>query len=171
MINNSFNVIGKKNNQTSVSDADQEIPTLGSTDNAENLVNFISGIICLPSGCDFWSASVTMIRFYLSWFCWRNNCLPLSCWACPFPWVIPGLPLATTDEGGDVTLLLAGSCLQIHLRQQQTMAAIQTINTRSPPTMMAIDAATPRERNFSKIWLSERRKKIYQKQNQVKFHH
>ena len=31
-----FNVIGKKNNQTSVSDADREIPTLGSTDNAGN---------------------------------------------------------------------------------------------------------------------------------------
>ena len=37
MINNYSNVImiiGKKNNQTSVSDADREIPTLGSTDNA-----------------------------------------------------------------------------------------------------------------------------------------
>ena len=31
-----FPVIGKKNNQSSVSDADQEIPTLGSTDNARN---------------------------------------------------------------------------------------------------------------------------------------
>ena len=38
-----FNVIGKKNNQTMVSDADQEIPTLGSTDNAGNSVNLISG--------------------------------------------------------------------------------------------------------------------------------
>ena len=33
--NNNFTVIGKKNNQTSVSDTDREIPTLGSTDNAE----------------------------------------------------------------------------------------------------------------------------------------
>ena len=31
-----FNVIGVKKNQTSVSDADREIPTLGSTDDAGN---------------------------------------------------------------------------------------------------------------------------------------
>ena len=36
MINNNLNGIYKKHNQTSASDADQEIPTLGSTDNAEN---------------------------------------------------------------------------------------------------------------------------------------
>ena len=29
-----FNAIGKQNNQTSVSDAEREIPTIGSTDNA-----------------------------------------------------------------------------------------------------------------------------------------
>ena len=51
--NNNFNVIGKKNNQTSVSDADREIPALGSTDNAGNSVNLVSGIIRLPSGWDF----------------------------------------------------------------------------------------------------------------------
>ena len=33
-----FNVIGKKNNQTSISDADREIPTLGLKDNAGNEV-------------------------------------------------------------------------------------------------------------------------------------
>ena len=55
MINNIFNVIGKKNNQTSVSDADQEIPTLGSTDNAGNPVNLVSGIIRLHSR---WDSSV-----------------------------------------------------------------------------------------------------------------
>ena len=48
-----FNVIGKKNNQTSVSYADRKIPTLGSTDNAGNLVNLISSIIHLPLGWDF----------------------------------------------------------------------------------------------------------------------
>ena len=53
MINNNFNGIGKRNNQTSVSDADREIPTLGSTDNSENWVNLVSGIIRLPSGLDF----------------------------------------------------------------------------------------------------------------------
>ena len=44
MINNNFNVIGKKNNQSSVSNADREIPNLGSTDNAGNSVNLVSGI-------------------------------------------------------------------------------------------------------------------------------
>ena len=48
MINNNFNVIGKKNNQTSVSDADRQIPTLGSTDNAGNSVNFVSGFWYYP---------------------------------------------------------------------------------------------------------------------------
>ena len=43
-------VIDKKNNQTSVFDADREIPTLGSTDNAGNSVNLVSGIIRLPLG-------------------------------------------------------------------------------------------------------------------------
>ena len=37
MMNNIFNVIGKKNNQILVSDADREIPTLGSRDNAGKL--------------------------------------------------------------------------------------------------------------------------------------
>ena len=45
--------MGKKNNQTSVSNADREIPTLGSMDNARNSVNLISSIIHLPSGWDF----------------------------------------------------------------------------------------------------------------------
>ena len=48
-----FNVIGKKNDQTLVSDADREIPSIGSTDNAGNSVNLVSSIICLPSGWDF----------------------------------------------------------------------------------------------------------------------
>ena len=49
------NVIGicKKNNQTSFYNADQEIRTLGSTDNAENAVNLVPGIIRLPSCWDF----------------------------------------------------------------------------------------------------------------------
>ena len=45
--------MGKKYNQLSVSDADQEIPILGSTDNAGNLV---SGIIRLQSGWVFSSS-------------------------------------------------------------------------------------------------------------------
>ena len=46
--------MSKKNNQTSASDADREIPILGSTDNAGNEVNLVSGIIRLPSGWDFY---------------------------------------------------------------------------------------------------------------------
>ena len=40
-----FKIISMKNNQTLVSNADLEIPTLGSTDNAGNLVNLVFGII------------------------------------------------------------------------------------------------------------------------------
>ena len=53
MINKNFNAIVNENNQTFVSDADPEIPTLGSTDNAGNSVNLVSGIIRLPSSWDF----------------------------------------------------------------------------------------------------------------------
>ena len=45
-----FNVIGKKHNETLVSDADREISTLGSTDNAGSSVNLISGIIVYAHG-------------------------------------------------------------------------------------------------------------------------
>ena len=48
-----FPIIGKKNNQTPISDADREIPTLGSTDNTRNSLNLVSGISRLPSGWDF----------------------------------------------------------------------------------------------------------------------
>ena len=48
-----FPIIGKKNNHSLVSDADREIPILGSTDDAGNSVNLVSGIIRLPSGWDF----------------------------------------------------------------------------------------------------------------------
>ena len=53
-----FPIIDKKNNQSLVSNADREIPTLGSednagnaesVDNAGNLVKLMSCIICLPS--------------------------------------------------------------------------------------------------------------------------
>ena len=66
IINNNFNVIGKKNNQTLVSDADREIPTLWSTDNAGNSVNLVSGIILLPSGWDLSVCIGDQKRFYLS---------------------------------------------------------------------------------------------------------
>ena len=39
MIFNNFNVIGKENNQTLVSDADREIPTLGSKEYAGSSAN------------------------------------------------------------------------------------------------------------------------------------
>ena len=58
--------MGKKNNQTLVSDVDQESPTLRSTNNAGNSVNLISSIIHLPSIGISRSASGTSDRFYLS---------------------------------------------------------------------------------------------------------
>ena len=48
-----FNAIGKKNNQTSVFDADREIATPGSKDNAGKSVNLVSGIIRSPLGWNF----------------------------------------------------------------------------------------------------------------------
>ena len=52
-----FTVIGMKNNQTMVADADREIPTLVSTDNAGNLIRFTK----FPS--------LSIDRFYLPLFC------------------------------------------------------------------------------------------------------
>ena len=61
MIFNNFNVIGKTNNQTLVSDADREIPTIRSTNNAGNSVNLVSGIIRLPLGWDL-SVCITKVN-------------------------------------------------------------------------------------------------------------
>ena len=57
--------VRKKNNQTSVSDADREIPNFGSTDNA--------GVRHYPftSGWDSLSASETDERSYLSYPCYQ----------------------------------------------------------------------------------------------------
>ena len=55
-----FNVIDKTYYQSSVSNADQEFPTLGSKDNVENSVKLVSGSICLPSG---WNFLVCIDRF------------------------------------------------------------------------------------------------------------
>ena len=67
-----FIVIGKKYNQTSVSDADREIPTFGSSDNAGNSVNLVSGIFRLPSGWDF---SVCIGSIFSSTTKYRTNCV------------------------------------------------------------------------------------------------
>ena len=48
-----FPIKGKKNNQSSVCDADREISTLGSTENARYSVKLVFGIIRSPSGLDF----------------------------------------------------------------------------------------------------------------------
>ena len=61
-----FPIICNRNNQSSVSDADQEIPALGSTDNAGNSVNLVSGIIRYPRVRISLSASETEEKFYLS---------------------------------------------------------------------------------------------------------
>ena len=44
MIFKIFNIIGKKNNQTWVSDADRDIASLGPTDSARNSVNLVSAL-------------------------------------------------------------------------------------------------------------------------------
>ena len=56
-------IIGTKNNQSSSSDAVREIPSLGSTDNAGNSVNLVSGIIHLPRFGISLSASENNDRF------------------------------------------------------------------------------------------------------------
>ena len=66
MINNSFNIKDKKNNQTSVSDADRKILTLGSTDNAGNLVTSFLALSVKPCVEISLSASETNDRFYFS---------------------------------------------------------------------------------------------------------
>ena len=53
MIDKKINVVGKKRHKTSVSNADREIRTLGSTDIAGNSVNLVLGINRLASGKDF----------------------------------------------------------------------------------------------------------------------
>ena len=57
-----FNVICK----TSVSEADQEIPTLGSRDNGGNSVNLVSRLSVYPQVGISLSASETDVKFYLS---------------------------------------------------------------------------------------------------------
>ena len=63
-----FPITGKENNQSSVSNADREIPTLGSTDNAGNSDSLFSGITVYPRVGLSRSASETDDRFYLSLF-------------------------------------------------------------------------------------------------------
>ena len=57
-------IVGKKNNQTSVSDADRKILTLGSTNNTGNSVNIVSAIIRLPSG---WDRRLMINSIYLTY--------------------------------------------------------------------------------------------------------
>ena len=68
-------MINKKNNQSSVSDADRKILTLRSMDNAGNSVNLVSGIICYPLIVTSRSASEFIDRVYLSLhcFCYMRN--------------------------------------------------------------------------------------------------
>ena len=57
-----FQRTGKKNDCSLISDADREIPTLGSTDNVGNLINLVTCIIL--GAVIFLSASKTNDRFY-----------------------------------------------------------------------------------------------------------
>ena len=67
--------MGKKNNQSSVSDADREIPTLGLMGNAGNWVNLISGIIHLPTELGFLYLHQRLMvdSIYLSCLCIANK--------------------------------------------------------------------------------------------------
>ena len=65
-----YSRISKKNTQSLVSNADREIPTLGSTDNAGNEVYRVSGTIRLPSGWDISVCIRTNDRIYLSYYLW-----------------------------------------------------------------------------------------------------
>ena len=58
--------MGKKNNQTSVSYADREIPTLWSTDNIENSVNLFLALAGYPRVGISLSALETDDKFYSS---------------------------------------------------------------------------------------------------------
>ena len=69
MIKNIFNVIGKKNNQTLVSNEDREISALGSTDNAGNS---LPALIVFPRVEIFRFAPETDDRFYLYNLCRRT---------------------------------------------------------------------------------------------------
>ena len=61
-----FHRIGKKNNQTLVSDADPEIPTLGSTIMPEMRFTEFPALSVYPRVGISLSASETDVRFYLS---------------------------------------------------------------------------------------------------------
>ena len=61
-----INAIDKKNNQTSVSDADRKIPTHRSADNVENEVSMFPALFVDQRDGISRSASVTDDRFYLS---------------------------------------------------------------------------------------------------------
>ena len=72
MTNDNFlflKVIGKKNTQTSVSDADHKIPTLESTENAGNSVNLFPTLSVYPGVRISLSESETDDRFYFSITC------------------------------------------------------------------------------------------------------
>ena len=56
--------IGKKNNQSSVSDADQEIPTLGPTDNAGNSFTSFPALSVYPRAGISRSVSYTADRLH-----------------------------------------------------------------------------------------------------------
>ena len=60
-----FPIIGKKNNQSSVPDADREIPTIGSMNNAGNSVVSFPALSVYPLVRISLSASKTDDRFYL----------------------------------------------------------------------------------------------------------
>ena len=78
-----FPIVCKKNNQSSVSNAGGEIPTLGSMDNAGNSINLVSSIICFPQVRISRSASrPTTDSIYLTLA--KNQCPSISHMLFPF---------------------------------------------------------------------------------------
>lgn len=59
-------IVGKKNNQSSHSATDRELPTLGPTDKVGNSANLVSDIFRWPSGWDFSVCNGDRRRSYFS---------------------------------------------------------------------------------------------------------
>lgn len=102
--------------------------------------------ICVMCPFPWWVPPWWLPPWWLPWW------LP-----CTLPWWLPGPPLVIIDVVPEAIPpeLLLGGFLQTDWRQQQTRAAVQKIQTISPPTIIPTDAATPRERNLLNMVSSE----------------
>lgn len=72
-----------------------------------------------------------------------------------------GVPLATIEVAVEVVPLVSWCGLQKVLRQQHAITTVNTIITIKLPTVIVTDAVIPREKNFSRKWLSEKDRKYH----------